>query len=200
MYALTGERKYLEDGQRIMAWLKANLQDPADHLFWDNKRVSSGQISRTKFTYNTGMPIQAWVLLYRATGDPAYLKEAQATAGSALQHWFDPEQGTLRDGGAFCFTLTEALMRLADADGNPQWRDCAWRTARFVHEQGKDAAGRYPEHWNQAGSTPYKKYMVRHSAPAAYLFWRLAEEAQPEKARKAAPGWGGKVSKLKAKS
>lgn len=180
MYELTGERSYLEDGKRIMAWLKPNLQDPADHLFWDNKSVNSGRISRTKFTYNSGMPIQAWVLLYRHTHDAQYLKEAQATASSAIQHWFDPVQGNMRDGGEFSFTLTEALMRLSEADGNPQWRECAKRTALFVHNQGKDANGRYPARWNQVATTPYTKYMLRFSAPAGYLFWRLAEEAQPQ--------------------
>lgn len=174
LYGLTGDRKYLEDGRRIMAWLKANLQDPADHLFWDNKRLS-GRISRAKFTYNAGMPIQAWLLLYRHTGEAQYLKEAQATAQGALQHWFDPELGTMRDDGAFAFTLTEALMRLTEADGDPHWRECARRTALFVHDRGIDPKGRYPEKWSQQGTAPYEKYMVRFTAPAAYLFWRLAE-------------------------
>lgn len=176
MYGLTGEQRYLEDGKRIMTWLKVNLQDPADHLFWDNKRITSGRISQTKFSYNTGMPIQAWVLLYRATHEEKYLKEAQATAGAAVTHWFDPILGTMRDGGAFAFTLTEGLMRLAEVDGNAKWRECAEKTAQFVHERGRDAKGRYPERWSTtANGKTYDKYMVRHTAPAAYLFWRLAE-------------------------
>ena len=87
LYLLTGEKAYKEKAIELYAWLKKKLQDPEDHLFYDNIRVD-GEIGKAKFSYNTGQPMQAAALLYRITKEEKYLKDAQLMAESAFRHWF----------------------------------------------------------------------------------------------------------------
>ena len=87
LYLLTGEKAYKEKAIELYAWLKKKLQDPEDHLFYDNIRVD-GEVGKAKFSYNTGQPMQAAALLYRITKEEKYLKDAQLMAESAFQHWF----------------------------------------------------------------------------------------------------------------
>ena len=68
------------------AWLKANLQDPADKCYW-NDMNSSGAVNKTKWTYNTGVMIQNGVRLYRITGDQTYLDDAVGTAQGSYDYF-----------------------------------------------------------------------------------------------------------------
>lgn len=87
MYLLTGEEQYKDMAIKLFDWLVNTLQDPIDHLFYDNINIQ-GSISKTKFSYNAGQPMQAAVLLYQITNDEKYLKEAQRIASAAFKHWF----------------------------------------------------------------------------------------------------------------
>ncbi|MCP9611206.1 glycoside hydrolase family 76 protein [Coprobacter tertius] len=93
LYLATGEGEYLEDAKKLYAWVKKMLQDPADYLYWDN--IGPGEndqysISKAKYTYNSGQPMQAACLLYKITRDPQYLTDAQNIARSFYSRWFTP--------------------------------------------------------------------------------------------------------------
>jgi rhamnogalacturonyl hydrolase YesR len=90
LYIATQENKYLQNAIDLYAWLKNTLQDPADYLFWDNASEDNGQIviEKNKYSYNSGQPMQAAVLLYNITNDETYLTDARNIAKSAYRRWF----------------------------------------------------------------------------------------------------------------
>ncbi|WP_268225438.1 glycoside hydrolase family 76 protein [Sinomicrobium oceani] len=104
LYEATGEEHYLTSAKAYYSWVKELLQDPADYLYWDNARLSdendpdSGiEISTAKYSYNSGQPMQAAVLLYKITNEPHYLTDAQHIAEAAHQRWFTPFQSHILD-------------------------------------------------------------------------------------------------------
>lgn len=87
LYEITKDTKYLDKAKELYEWLLKYLQDPTDHLFWDNINPKM-EVSKAKYSYNSGQPMMAACLLYRITGDATYLEEAKAIARSAFGKWF----------------------------------------------------------------------------------------------------------------
>ena len=87
LYAATGDERYLARGKALYAWTKEHLLDPEDGLYFDNIGLD-GRIGRAKFAYNSGQMVQAGALLYKATGDESYLKDAQRTAAACYDRFF----------------------------------------------------------------------------------------------------------------
>lgn len=89
LYEITKEEKYLSKAKELYGWLKQYLQDPNDHLFYDN--ISPGMVvDKAKYSYNSGQPMQAACLLYNITGEQEYLEDASEIAISAHRRWFSP--------------------------------------------------------------------------------------------------------------
>jgi len=91
LYQATLEQKYLTQAIALYNWTMKNLEDPADHLYWDNINLQ-GKVEKTKYPYNTGQMIQAGALLYKLTKEKRYLKDAQLSAKSALTYFFHPAE------------------------------------------------------------------------------------------------------------
>jgi hypothetical protein len=85
LHDATGDQQYLDWAVRIMDWVR-QLRDPATGVYLDHIRLD-GTIDDRTFTYNTGTPMHAAALLYRATGDEAYLEEARSLATAAWDHF-----------------------------------------------------------------------------------------------------------------
>lgn len=97
LYQATGEALYLQSAKDLYDWCKKTLQDPADYLYWDNARLADENdpnsaiiISKDKFCYNSGQPLQAAALLYQITKERQYLIDARNIAGAAYSKWFIP--------------------------------------------------------------------------------------------------------------
>ncbi len=88
LYEATDDTKYLVTAKEIYAWVKNNLQDPKDNIYWDNKKLD-GRIETWKFSYNSGQMLQAGVLLYNATNNDQYLYEAKILAEACYNEFFD---------------------------------------------------------------------------------------------------------------
>ena len=86
LYQITKDVKYLNKAKELYEWLLGYLQDPVDHLFWDNINPEM-VVSKIKYSYNAGQPMLAACLLYRITGESSYLDEARAIAQSAFRTW-----------------------------------------------------------------------------------------------------------------
>lgn len=87
LYQITKEQKYLDKAKDLYAWLKQYMQDPGDYLFYDNITPAM-VIGKSKYSYNSGQPMQAACLLYTITGEQQYLVDAQQIARSAHNKWF----------------------------------------------------------------------------------------------------------------
>lgn len=78
--------------KRLYNWLVANLRDPADGCYWNDKQVD-GSINKTKWTYNTGVMISSGVRLYKITGEQAYLDKAISSSEGAYNFFVRPLNG-----------------------------------------------------------------------------------------------------------
>ena len=79
----TGKPEYLQQARRLYGWVRRCLRD-RQGLYWDNIEVS-GAVDRRRWSYNQGAMIGAGVLLYRATGERVFLRQAEATARAAIR-------------------------------------------------------------------------------------------------------------------
>lgn len=153
LYAATGDEKYLGQAKSLYAWTKERLMDPQDGLYFDNVNLK-GEIGRAKFAYNSGQMVQAGALLYKATGDESYLKDAQRTAKACYGYFFgdftpaalpdgsQPEAFRILKPGNVWFTavMVRGLAELYGIDGDATYvravkksLDYAWEHARDEH-------------------------------------------------------------------
>ncbi len=85
LYQITGRSRYLESSLRFYDWTNTHLRTP-EGLYWDNVDLT-GEIDRTVWSYNQGVPVGVGVLLYEATRDRRYLSQARRTAEAAYRRY-----------------------------------------------------------------------------------------------------------------
>lgn len=148
LYAATKDARYLEQGKALYAWTRERLEDPTDGLYFDNVSLE-GKVSPAKFAYNSGQMIQAGVLLYRATGESAYLEEAKRTAAACYERFFepfDPGDGTsvrvLTKGNVwFSAVMVRGLIELYEEDGVSTYVDAVRQSLDSAWERARDGHG-----------------------------------------------------------
>ena len=153
VYRHTKEARLLEKAKALYAWTKTHLQDPADHLMWDNIDFS-GKIEKTKWTYNTALQLRAAIELYALTKSPSYRTDAVSMAESAKHHWVSAD-GRLKDIGKFAHLLYENMVAYDHAKLGPSVTDGLDGAIAFVAGVGRSEDGFYPERWDEkaTGST-----------------------------------------------
>lgn len=133
LYLLTKEERYLEWALKMYTWTNETLQRD-DGLYEDNIKLD-GSIDRTIWSYNQGVPIGVNTLLYRATGDAAYLTEAQRIADAASEFYAN---GALEKQPPFFNSIYfKNLLLLASETGDrtaharmSEYAQWAWDTMR----------------------------------------------------------------------
>ena len=85
LYQETRDQKYLDFAQKQHDWVNANLRD-SNGLYYDGMDAD-GKLHKEQYTYNQGLMLGNAALLYKATGDEKYLKEAQEIAGIAVKNF-----------------------------------------------------------------------------------------------------------------
>jgi len=95
LYMLTGKTYYLEWAEKFYLWTVKYLRSP-DGLYYDHLNVVqqhgeggslSVRVDQTLWSYNQGTMIGAGALLYRATGNDTFLREAEQTAQASLAYF-----------------------------------------------------------------------------------------------------------------
>lgn len=173
LYQETGDAEQLADAKRLYAWTVKNLQDPADGLSWDLKRLD-GRVDRRKYAYNSALMIRANSLLYEITGEDTYLKRAKRIARSSMKHWADQDTGAIRDAAQFSHLLVDAMFELSRVSGEASWRQVARTTVIFVHDKLRDQDGRYPGDWSGARKKKPGRFQLLHQASVARLYFSAA--------------------------
>jgi hypothetical protein len=82
LYLLTRRPAYLGWAQQMVDWVEQCLHD-SDGLYGDHIS-GNGSVDRTEWSYNQGSMIEAYRLLYRATGNQADLTAAESIADATL--------------------------------------------------------------------------------------------------------------------
>jgi len=85
LYLLTGRRRYLHWAKRMVEWTDGCLLAP-NGLYWDHVALD-GTIEKTQWSYNQGVMLGAKTLLYKATRDHRYLRQARDIERAALEFY-----------------------------------------------------------------------------------------------------------------
>lgn len=149
----------------LMKWISC-LEDPADGLFWDNIRLD-GTIEKTKWSYNTGVMIRAFLA---ATSGPGPLRRRAVRAGaSAADYWLTSE-GAIKCDASFACHLVDAWLDLARVDESRPWREYAERAALYAWTHLRDEQGHSSKRWERVDGGP----SLLADASLARAMWRLA--------------------------
>jgi hypothetical protein len=82
LYLLTRRPAYLRWSRQMIAWVEGCLHE-SDGLYGDHVG-GDGRIDRTEWSYNQGSMLEAYRLLYKATGQRTDLTQAEAIADRTL--------------------------------------------------------------------------------------------------------------------
>lgn len=167
-----GEKGQLEQARQLVEWTQKNLQDPADGLFWDNKKLD-GTIEKTKWTYNTALMIRSNLGLWRITGQSKYLQDARKQSDASLKYWIDPATGGLKDGAKFNHLMSEALLETYAATRDLKYLNAVRRDADFAYRYVRDPEGGYWNDWRKKAHAEDERKSLIENSSAARLFWLL---------------------------
>lgn len=163
LYEATKDSSYFNWGLRIYNWTKINLQDSTDCLYFDNKNLT-GKIGRQKYTYNSGQMLQAAALIYKLTGNIAYLDEAQHIAKSAINHFteeFTTSEGKgirlfKNTGNWFNAILFRGYIELYQLDRNAQYISIFRDNMDQLWNHVCDKNGLFSKDWKGQKDDEYK--------------------------------------------
>jgi Glycosyl hydrolase family 76 len=82
LYLLTRDKSYLTWAKRMYEWAQTCMLAP-NGLYWDHIDLA-GTVEKTQWSYNQGVMLGAGVLLFKATGDGQYLRDAKSVANASL--------------------------------------------------------------------------------------------------------------------
>ena len=179
LYEITGDNKYKTDADRLLDWIMDTLEDE-DGIILNCINADTGFINRTKWTYNIGVPISAYSILYTATQDNDYKTKALELAQAAQRMYFNPANGTIIDISPFAFTLAESWIDLYHITDDKHWLGLAHKSIKFVYEN-RDSNGRYGMTWNEELSEDVTYWGLLYSAPAVSAYWKMANVRGREK-------------------
>jgi len=127
LYLLTHDSTYLAWAERMIAWVEQCLHGP-DGLYWDHVG-GRGVVDRTEWSYNQGSMLEAYQLLYAATGDPSDLARAESIADATLAA-FRGRWAT--EPPAFAAIFFRRLLQLAAVAGRADYVAAARRYAAHL--------------------------------------------------------------------
>lgn len=140
---------YTQWAYELLDWLTSRLQD-GDGLVMDALAPPDWAPRRIKWTYNTGVPLRAYIEHYRLTKNPHSLAMATRLAKAALnaqgalfdQKVQDVTKRSFWDGTYFVQYLVDGLLQFAqvspDAKLVADARGVATRTARTIYTSLRD--------------------------------------------------------------
>lgn len=182
LYLATGREHYLEQGRALYEWTRRKLLDSSDNLYFDHISLK-GPLNKTKYSYNSGLMIQAGALLYRITGRKRYLSEAQATAAACLTHFFRPVRkpggGSVRilrrDKIWFDAVMLRGFIELYREDGRDVGLNAFRETLDHAWSHARDTRGLLAD-WSGRGREG-RKWLLSQAALAEMLA-RMASVAE----------------------
>jgi predicted alpha-1,6-mannanase (GH76 family) len=124
LYLLTHRASYLVWSQRMIGWVERCLHD-SDGLYGDHIR-GDGRVDRTEWSYNQGAMIEAYRLLYSATGEQADLTRAESIAAATLASF---RGRWSKEPTAFAAIFFRRLLRLVAVDKRSAFARAAQRYA-----------------------------------------------------------------------
>jgi hypothetical protein len=129
LYLLTGKQDDLRWATRMYDWVNSTLRAP-DGLYWD-RVYPNGAIKRPKWSYNQGLMLGTNELLYRATGDRSFLRQAVRIGNLALSH-YRHGRGFAKQRPILDAIFFQNLLALDQLQPNPSYLRAAKGYARYL--------------------------------------------------------------------
>ncbi len=161
LFRLTKDSTYLKKAIETYRWTKEHLCDSSDHVYWDNINLK-GDVSKEKYTYNSGQMIQAGVMLYEETGDKQYLTDAQNTAAGTDAFFrtatdkVNPSTKVYKDMAWFNVILYRGLKALQKTDHVNTYTQALTGNAIHAWTTYRDSNGLLGRDWSGHQEEPYK--------------------------------------------
>ena len=161
---------YLKQGKDLYEWTKKNLEDPKDHLYFDNIALNK-KIGRAKFAYNSGQMMQAAALLYQITKQRNYLEDAQNIAEACHKHFFthftSPNGQTfqlLKKGNIwFTAVMLRGFIELYQIDHNKSYLTDFQKSLDYAWHHARDERGLFHTDWSGTDKNE-KKWLLTQAA------------------------------------
>jgi hypothetical protein len=148
---LTGNTSDLSWATRMYEWVRTCLGTPSG-LYNDHVN-SNGSVNTTIWSYNQGVMVGAGVLLYRATGNGAYLSEAEQTAAAAVAY-LGTGSTLVNQGPAFNAIYFRNLFLLNRIAPDPGYASEAQSFASYMWTQRQPATGLIDPQYGVNGTAP----------------------------------------------
>lgn len=138
LYNVTKQKSYLDTAILLYDWTNKYLLSPKG-VYFDALKMKDKKIDRAFYTYNTGTMLQSNVLLYKATKNPKYLKEAQRLATAAELYFY--RNNRLPGNYWFNAVLLRGYVELFNVEKNKNRFKFFYDDADKIWEQEKDETG-----------------------------------------------------------
>lgn len=154
--------------KRLYDWVVANLRDPADGCYWNDK-LASGSIRKVKWTYNTGIMISNCVRLYKITGEQAYLDSAIDSSEGAYNYFVCPRNGLPLAYPDYDPWFTTKLIR-AFIDIEPYYKNAGNYINTFIdfldyaYENARMTNGLFYEDWTGTAPKRAEQLLMQDAA------------------------------------
>lgn len=181
LYEETGESSYLRWSTKLYNWNEKCLKQSAG--LYRNSYNDDGTVDPTLWTYNSGAMIGTATILYRATGDEKYLKQATRAARGSLEYWTEGNRLQQQPAIFNAFYFKDLLL-LDSVSHDPsyraameEWAGATWRDNRdpetgLFHFQ--PSGGGDPD-WARAAATLDQAAMVQVFAALGWKANRLGD-------------------------
>src|SRR5579859_3091800 len=136
LYQITRNPDYLNWSQKMYDWTNTHLLAP-NGLYWDHLDLS-GNIEKTQWSYNQGVPVGVNVLFNEITGDPTYLQKAENIATAALA--FYGQSALYQQPPYFNSIFFKNLLLLHSVNHNQSYVQAMQAYADQVWNTNRDAA------------------------------------------------------------
>ncbi|WP_242527355.1 glycoside hydrolase family 76 protein [Ktedonosporobacter rubrisoli] len=136
LYQITHDSSYLDWARKMYDWTNTNLLAP-NGLYWDHIDLS-GNIEKTQWSYNQGVPVGVNTLFYQITGDRSYLQKAENIASAALA--FYGSDNLYKQPAPFNAIFFKNLLLLHSVNHNQSYVQAMQTYADTVWSKYRDAA------------------------------------------------------------
>ena len=136
LYEQTDDASYLTWSTRLVDWNNRCLRQSLG--LYENSLSDDGTVDHTLWTYNSGAMIGTATILYRATGDAKYLRQASSAARASLRYW-KADDRLQQQPAVFNAFYFKDLLLLDSVQHDPAYRAAAEAWATTTWRDNRDA-------------------------------------------------------------
>ena len=177
LYKETNSNVYLDFAIRTYQWNYDTLRDASDNLYWNDIKISNGQINPVKWSYNAAMMIMSGVNLYEITDEVAYLNQAIATSQSAYSRFTRVANDQLfysANDAWFNVELMTSFIKLSDHTASVNnYIQTFINNIDYAWENARTPDGRFYEDWS--GNVEGRSSWLLHQACMIEAYGRAAK-------------------------